>query len=52
MQTVKNQKSKLSLIIRTSSTIFLLATATVPAPVMCTSKVTSYARGPEHRGQH
>ena len=36
----------------TSSTIFLLATATVPAPVMCTSKVTSYALGPEHSGQH
>ena len=32
--------------------IFLFATATVPAPVIWTSNVTSYALGPVHRGQH
>ena len=31
---------------------FLFATATVAAPVMCTSRVTSYALGPVHSGQH
>ena len=35
-----------------SSMIFLLATATVPAPVMCVSRVHSYALAGGHKGQH